>query len=72
MVGYEHTWYEEILFQLNWEMFTGHCLECGEWSHFMVEWRCHCPSAMNVVNEGDGKERVGRDVGMLANVVVMD
>ena len=32
----------------------------------------HCPSTIEVPNEGNGKEGVGRDVGVSNIVVVMD
>ena len=38
----------------------------------MVECQRHCPSTLNVPNEGNGKEGVGRDVGVSDIVVVMD
>ena len=38
----------------------------------MVECQFYCPSAMKVLNEGNGTEIVGRDFGMSAIVAVMD
>ena len=60
---------ERLYFELTWETFTGHCFGCGEWGHFMAECRRHCPSTIEVPNEGNGKEGVGRDVDVLDIVV---
>ena len=38
----------------------------------MAECHRHCPSTIEVPNEGNDKEGVGRDVGVLDIVVVMD
>ena len=40
--------------------------------HFMAECQRHCPSAMDVPNEGNGHDGVGRDLGMLDIVVGLD
>ena len=51
---------KRLCFKLKWETFLGNCFGCGEWSHFMVECLHHClPLALEVPNEGDGKEGVG-------------
>ena len=60
-----------LCFKLKWETFVGHCFGC-EWGHFMMECQCHCPSTLEVPNEGNGKEGVGKDVGMSDIVVVKD
>ena len=63
---------KRLCFKLKWETFAGHCFGCGEWGHFMAECHRHCPSTIEVPNEGNGKEGVGRDVGVSDIVVVMD
>ena len=63
---------KRLCFKLKWETFVGHCFGCGEWGHFMAECYRHCSSMIEVPNEGNGKEGVGRDVGMSDIVVVMD
>ena len=46
------------------ERFAGHCFGCGEWGHFMAECQRHCPSNIEVLNQENGKEGNGRDVGV--------
>ena len=58
---------KRLCFKLKWEIFARHCFGCAEWDHFMADCQCHCSSALEVPNEG-----VGRDVGMLGIMVVMD
>ena len=60
---------KSLCFKLKWETFAGHCFRCGEWGHFMAECQSHCPSNIEVPNEGDGKEGIERDVGV-SNIVV--
>ena len=62
---------KRVFLKLKWETFVGHCFGCGEWGHFMAEWQRHWLSTLEVPNEGNRKERVGRDVGV-SNIVVMD
>ena len=61
-----------LCFKLKWETFAGHCFGCGEWGHFMAEYQCHYPSNIEVLNQGNGKEGNGRDVGVSNIVVGMD
>ena len=49
-------------FNLKWETFVGRCFGCGEWGHFMAECQHLCHSIMEIPNERNGKEGVGRDV----------
>ena len=64
---------KRLCFKLKWETFAGHCFGCGGWGHFMAECHRHCPSTLEVPNEGNGKEGVERDVGVPDIVVtIMD
>ena len=42
-----------LCFNLKWETFSCYCFGCGEWGHFMAECQCHCPSTLEVSNEGN-------------------
>ena len=53
-----------LCFKFIWETFASHCFGCGEWGHFMAECQHNCPSPLEIPNEGNGKEGVGRNVGM--------
>ena len=55
---------KSLCFKLKWHTFAGHCFGCGEWGHFMAECQRHFPSNIEVPNEGNGKEGIGRDVGV--------
>ena len=63
---------KRLCFKLKWETFASECFGCGQWGLFMAKCHCHCPSTIEVPNEGNGKERVGKDVGVSDMVVVMD